>query len=76
MRAVPHIIRRIGILIRKVVSMHIVYIAVAVVVNAVTGYLAGIDPQICLQVPVGQIQTGINHRHDNGRISGMKRPGR
>ena len=51
--------------VHKVVAVHVVHIAVAVVVYAVAGYLAGISPQVADYVRVGEVQAGVNDGYDD-----------
>ena len=49
----------------KVVTVHVVHIAIAVVVQPVIRDLAGIRPQVAHDVRVRQVQPRVNDRHHN-----------
>ena len=63
MRAVkPGISYRAG-LVDKVVTMHVVHVTIAIVVQPVVRNLPGIRPQVAHNVRVREVQTRVNDRH-------------
>ena len=58
-----------GTVCNEIVAVNVVYIAVPVVVNAVSGDFFGVHPHIVLKVRMGVFDTFIHHGHNNGGVS-------
>jgi hypothetical protein len=58
-------IKGIIITIKEIPSMYVINIAIAIIVNTISGYLARICPHVCSQVLVAVINSSINDTHNN-----------
>ena len=65
-RAVTVVVHRIGVAVGKVVAPHIVNVAVAIIVDAVSSHLTGIAPSIGSQIGMVVIDASVDHG-DNHR---------
>ncbi len=52
----------------KIPAIYIIYIAVSVIVNAVSGNLIFIDPDGALQIRMGDVHACVYDRHGRGRF--------
>ena len=55
----------------EIPAMHVIYVAVAVLVNAIAGDLPGIDPQVSLKVGMRQVNAAVNYGNDDGLYAGL-----
>ena len=60
---------------RKIVTVHVSGISVAVIVFVGAPDFALIHPQGILEVRMGYVYTLVEHSHDDGRVTGTKLPG-
>ena len=74
MGAVAVVVHRVGIVVEEVPTADIVDIAVAVIIPAIAGDLAGVGPDIGFQVGVGVIHTGVDDSHHRLAGSGCLVP--
>ena len=68
-------VHRVGVVGLEVVAVDVVDEPVAVVVDAVAGDLAGVDPDVVLQVRVQVVDTRVDNRHDDVGTAGGDVPG-
>ncbi len=59
------VVHRVVVVVAEVPAADVVDEAVAVVVDAVAGDLAGVDPDVVGQVRVGVVDPGVDYRHDD-----------
>ncbi len=59
----------------EIPSMHVVDVAVAVVVDAIVGDLAGVQPDIVLQIGVGDVHSRAQHAYHDVTTAGRDIPG-
>ena len=75
MGAVAVVVHGIVVPVVEIVAVEVVDIAVAVVIHAVAGDLAGIDPHVGGEVGVGVIDTGVDDHDQHAGIAGVVIPG-
>ena len=69
MRPVPALVTNIAIVIERVDSVDVVHITVVVVIDVVAGNLTGVRPDICREVGMVVVDTGIDCGHDDAGIT-------
>ena len=75
MGAVVVVVVRIGVVVDEVPSVEVVDVAVAVVVDAVAGNLAGVGPDVGLEVGMVEVDARVNDGHHDRRVAQGMRPG-
>ena len=75
MGAVHMVVEGVTVLVDEVVTMDVVDIPVAVVVDPVVGHLCRIDPDVVDQIRVGIVDAAIDHPHHHGGRAGGEVPG-
>ena len=71
----PVLVHRIGVVGMEVVAVHVVDESVVVVIEPVTGHLAGVDPDVVHKVQVQVVDSRIDNRNDHVRTAGRGLPG-
>ena len=78
-RPVAVVVERIVVVVHEVPAMHVVDVAVPVVVDAVActprARLARVRPDVRREIGVVPVHSRVDHRNDNRRASGRRRPG-
>ena len=74
-RAVVVIVHRIAIIVDEIVAVDVVDEPVTVVVDTVSGDLAGVGPNVGRQIGVSVVDAGVDHRHHNTAASSGDVPG-
>ena len=73
-RAVRVIVHRIAVVTHEIVTVDVVHIPVAVVIQAVAGDLAGIDPDVGLEVGMEVVNARVDDGHPDGSGVGYHGP--
>ena len=69
------VVEGISVAVREVVAVDVVHVAVAVVVQAVVGDLAGVGPHVGHEVGVRVVDTRVDHSDLEVRVAGEDVPG-